>query len=1231
MFESINYYLSEDDNGYGEISSDVLDSESYGITLNVSRVGDSYVINGDYAQNTYLSDKFSVFLDNIKEELRFIANYKFDNIVCCLSEPQLGVYLDEKVHDKDTAYSTAGIFECTGDYSVDELKDAIHALIEKHPILKGRVLDTGYLPLLICDSYPEISITNVDDYSTLTRPFDLGKSLARFFIVDNKYGMFIVYDMHHIISDATSRVIINRDLGLALSGELDGKVDLGFVYASRDSFDSQFKPDYDAAYGFFREMFADIDEVSSLLDDVDGCAGSVSLPIRGVREDILSFVHDKGITVSSFLNAVFAYTYSRFIGGNKVYYTFTVNGRHEDYSQDALGMFVRTIPILVDCTNASVGDFLSGVSNLILESMGNSVYPFRLLASEFGLSNSVSFEYNYDLNDTTSVGDEIVFSDGADSVSDLLCFVNDLDDGFLVSLNHDDIISQDTAERFVNVFKEILVQLLDKETLSDIDYISNDDVELLDSFNDTDHDLDYADVLDAFNDNLSKYPDNPLVSFDNISYSYGEGAFIAFKIVELLKQAEVNVDDCVAFVCGRSEWYLFSVLSVLSIGAVPVPIDNNLPDERIEFMIKDSNSKVIITDNENYNHLNDLSNDSIFVNVSSIVEESIGTLSYLPVVYGNLAGILYTSGTTGIPKGVKITRKSVLNLAAHYADAQNLTNGDIYALYPSIGFDAGYKSIFKVLYSGAQLVIIPEDIKYDMDKLNEYLIGNNVGHVFITTQVSKLFMQNVNNTSLKVLSVGGEKLGKFESPENYIVMDDYGPTEAFAFITSIDISQKTDDTSIGILNYNSKAYILDQEGRRVPCGAVGELYLAGHQIADGYLNREEETVKSFVDNPFDGSIMYRTGDMVRMLPDNTLSIVGRRDSQVKIRGNRVELGDVESVIRSINFVEDVTVQTVDNNGNNELVAYVVVSDEEFEGNLRELVCDYVAKHKQDYMVPSYVVRLDEVPLTVNGKVDKDALPEVDFDSLVVEYVAPRTNDERLIVDAFEKVFNLENIGVYDDFIHLGGDSLTAIKLLTYLDGFNISAGDILSLRTPYAIANNVENISFDLNLYSLDEGCPLNEPQLNVYLDIKANSKENSYLIPLFMNISARYDINDIKSALGVMFDAHPALGMCVSDDFDVPYLIKGSEPSIIVESDVNNDFITQFLTEPFDLHDSLCRFLIVEEEDGFVIYAVFHHIIFDALSSDVFKRDLHTILVGGDVDLDDSFLMYWLMVQDPP
>ena len=244
------------------------------------------------------------------------------------------------------------------------------------------------------------------------------------------------------------------------------------------------------------------------------------------------------------------------------------------------------------------------------------------------------------------------------------------------------------------------------------------------------------------------------------------------------------------------------------------------------------------------------------------------------------------------------------------------------------------------------------------------------------------------------------------------------------------------------------------------------------------------------------------------------------------------------------------------------------------------------------------------------------MPDVDVDSLRVEYVAATNDVESAIVEAFECVFNQKGIGLYDDFVRLGGDSLIAVKLLSYLGDYNISAADVLSLRTPYAIANNVKNYSFDLDLYSLESGCPLSEPQLNVYLDIVANDKKDSYIIPLFMNISKKYDIGVIVDALNRMLEVHPVLGMCVSDEFDVPYLVKGSEPEVLVKSDVDDVFINEFLIKSFDLYDSLCRFLVIENDDNYMLYGVFHHIIFDALSDGVFKRDLQNSMLADSDDV---------------
>ena len=313
--------------------------------------------------------------------------------------------------------------------------------------------------------------------------------------------------------------------------------------------------------------------------------------------------------------------------------------------------------------------------------------------------------------------------------------------------------------------------------------------------------------------------------------------------------------------------------------------------------------------------------------------------------------------------------------------------------------------------------------------------------VDLPTQVAKLLISQVDDVPFDVLFTGGEKLGDFDEEVDCRFVDAYGPTEAYVEVSTGDVADRIDSSSIGHLVDNIKAYILDDEFRRVPVGAVGELYLAGNQIADGYLNRDEETTKAFLNNPFDDdedySVLYRTGDLVRVLSDGSLGIVGRRDSQVKIRGNRVELSEIGAVIREIDFVEDLTVQTIKNGTNNELVAYVVVSDE-FDGDLKEEISDYVDERKPEYMIPSFVVELDEIPLNVNGKVDKRALPEVDVEGLQVEYVAPTTETEKQIVEAFENVFNQENIGIYDDFVRLGGDSITAIKVISILSKYLFS-------------------------------------------------------------------------------------------------------------------------------------------------------------------------------------------------
>ena len=463
--------------------------------------------------------------------------------------------------------------------------------------------------------------------------------------------------------------------------------------------------------------------------------------------------------------------------------------------------------------------------------------------------------------------------------------------------------------------------MLNVSKLEEINYIGNEDITLLDSYNQTEHDLKYDCVLDAFNRQLDENPDNILTLSDYASYTYSQIAFIVNSLNSLLKQHEVRANDIVTVFVDRSHWTLITALSCLSQGITYVPIDENHPDKRIEFMIMQSESKAIIVTDTFHKRVEKINDESKLnlniINVSSLLNE-IKTSNHVDYVDSSVndndvACILYTSGTTGNPKAVQMTTLGILNLIEYYVESTGFESDDVLGIFASVGFDVSLEQ-FASVFAGGSLTYVPNDIRLNIFKLNGYFINYGVTHTLITTQMAKLFVNTVSETSLKYLQTAGEKLGNIVPPINYTLSDVYGPTEA-NYITSIDVDKKLDESSVGMLNWNTKAYILDEELRRVPLGAVGEIYLSGYQTTKGYFKNPEENEKTLFQNPFDGKIkgynkMYKTGDLGRYLQDGSIAIIGRVDSQVKIRGNRVELSEIEQTIRRIDEIDDVTVQTL---------------------------------------------------------------------------------------------------------------------------------------------------------------------------------------------------------------------------------------------------------------------------------------------------------------------------------
>ncbi|MCQ2795071.1 MAG: amino acid adenylation domain-containing protein [Bacilli bacterium] len=1196
----------------------------YGLTLNISKSHNEYIITGTCPKHTYLSDKYQSFIANLKLEAKNIATaLNSKTYVYPLYEEPLGVYLDEKVNNKGTSYSCFGYVKFEQKISLDTAKAKISQLLDFHPVLKTRILDVNGLPYGLTDGEVGINVLNKNfaeiDLNDLVLPFNFAKSLSRFFIIQSKNNTYLAYDMHHMISDASSRFLINKEL----TGEITKKIDLGFMKKAYANLKRDYQDLLKLAKEFYERDFVDSGNIIELIDDINNDYGGLaSVYLGDIKEKLIALANRLSITPNNILTSAFAYTLSRFINNDKVYFTFTNHGRDLDGLDAALGMYVKTIPIVLNTNNKSVDDYLKGSSKHILDAMKHSVFPFRLVASEYHLKKNVSFEYNTNLNDVTGVSESIYYKPDKEKhishVSHLLGVINDYQNGYVLSIEHSSRYTKNTIIRFLKTYQKIIIGLLNNKELKDINYTLDEDLSVFNKINATSTKLVYHDILEAFNNSLKKYPNNTLVTYLDNKYTYKEGAKWINNLTNKLNN--IPQGSNIAILTHRSHYYLLTALAVLNHGSTYVPIDDTYPDERIKFMLKDSGAKCVLVTSEMVSRIKTLT-DIPFVNVSDI--RAIGELKPLKINTNedSVAIILYTSGTTGTPKGSLITRRAILNLAEWYVHDTKLTNHDIYSMYVSYVFDMHTLGFYTPLIVGASLDIVPFNVRLNLNDLNKHF--NKVGgtHTYMTAQVGKLYAEGGYKTPIKLLCFGGMKLGELHAPNSIGAFESYGPTENLAITTSIFANKRIHHSSIGNFIHNVKGYILDHEHRLVPYGAMGELYLSGYQLAKGYLNRKKENEAAFFKNPFTNEkgyeVLYKTGDIVRLLPDHTLGIIGRVDSQVKIRGNRVELGEVETCIKQVDGVIDVTVQTIQVNGNNELVAYVATKDKA----IKDKVIKYVASHKPAYMVPSHVMVLDKIPLNVNGKVDKRALPKVDVSSKKVSYVAPTNDVEKTICDAFAKVFNLKQVGVNDDFLSLGGDSLTAIRLLAFLKDYQLTAADITNLKTPRLISEKIsgsKSLSLDLNKYSLVTGAPLSEQQLNIYLDIVMNKKVDAYLIPLVTNLE-KYSSNDVIKALDKMFEIHPILKGYVDNKNDTPFIKIGKKPNTKVVDNNTKIDLTKFLSTPFDIYHELSRFLYCKENK--TLYAVFHHMIFDGLSTLVFSNHLLAILNKKEVEPDLAFL----------
>jgi len=573
-------------------------------------------------------------------------------------------------------------------------------------------------------------------------------------------------------------------------------------------------------------------------------------------------------------------------------------------------------------------------------------------------------------------------------------------------------------------------------------------------------------INEMFEDQVKKDPNAIAVVFNDVSLTYKELNEKANKVANYLRKKGVGPDSIVGIMIERSLEMIVGVIGIIKSGGAYLPIDTEYPDKRIASILEDSGTKIILSKGSSVkaSGSNILQLDILD---ESIEKESGENLSILNTE-DNLLYIIYTSGSTGKPKGVMLEHKNLVNLLNYEFYGTGISFKNKVLQFTTICFDVSFQEIFSTLISGGELHLIKADLRNNIVNLFKYIEENEIKVLFLPTALVKVIFNEeeyvkVLPTVVKHIITAGEQLiindrvKEFINEAEICIHNHYGPSETHVVTTYTMAPGECIPyiPPIGKPIYNNQCYILDENKNIQPVGLIGELYIAGESVGRGYLNNHELTKEKFMENPFiPNTRMYKTGDLARWMPDGNIDFLGRKDYQVKLRGFRIELPEIEGKLINHPLIKEaVVVDLTDSNGSKYLCAYVVPISPINSDELKK----YLNGELPEYMIPAYFVQLSKLPVNSNGKVDRKELPasEINVHS-TEEYVEPRNSIEEKLVKVWGNILGIEKIGINDNFFNIGGDSLKAIQMMSKLIvEFDISNNDIFKYQTIATLAEKL--------------------------------------------------------------------------------------------------------------------------------------------------------------------------------
>ena len=1190
-----------------------------------------------------------------------------------LTRSQYGIYAECMAHQGEVWYNIDVIYDFDGSLDEQRLKSALEATVANHPTLFTRIgLDEQGEPIQTIDDSETFSVEveHVADIEAekpkMVFPYQLlGDRLFRFRLLRDASRFYLLFSIHHIIGDGSSILVLLADLAAAYEGKALEPEKMSQADVAREETALRQTARFGEDKQWYAEHFDCGDCYSPVLPDQEGAGceergdGVLRRRLEVDAGRLDTFLKEHGIFKSTFFTAAYSFLLAKYNNEHESLFSTVYSGRADKRTERSVGMMVRTVPVYARFDDdTTVADYLKAGQEQMTGCRQHECYAFTDVMSDLKPQLATYYAWHGRVLDDVLIGGKPARGRqlGKNTLGVAFYFKALIQGGhYYAEAEYDaDSYSPRLVGQFLESYQAVVNGFLTAERLFDIDIATSEQVALLDTFNQTEVPYDASQtVVSLFRRQAGLTPDNMAVVFGDKRYTYREvddmseriAAYIA-PLVSPQGEGREGAPGVVSVLIPRCEWMAIASLGVLKAGCAYQPLDPSYPKERLNFMMKDAGTRLLIAD-ETLRELVDEYDGEVLL-TKDIKQLPIAT--HLSPQGGGREGasprpedvfiLLYTSGTTGQPKGCQLTHGNLVAFCHWHQRRFNLAADCRVTAYASYGFDANMMDMYPALTCGAAVYIIPEELRLDLLALNEYMESEHITHAFMTTQVAYQFATSIENHSLRYLLTGGEKLAPITPPAGLTLVNLYGPTECTVCVTAFDVKQTLKDIPIGKALDNVRLYVVDKAGHRLPVGAAGELWASGPQVSKGYLNRPEKTAEVFADNPFADGRIYRTGDIVRYLPDGNIQFVGRRDGQVKIRGFRIELKEVESIIRQFPGIKDTTVQAFDEPGGGKFIAAYIVSDEKVD---IEALNRFILDEKPPYMVPAVTMQIERIPLNQNQKVNKRALPEPKkrgggqkTDS--GEAAAPPLNVlEQELHDLIAKIINTDDFGLTTVLGYAGLTSIMAIKLAILVNkrfGVTLDSKTLAKTGTLQSIENEivapllspqggkaVDAGAVHLPQEGSREGSfPLSYAQTGVYVDCMKNPSSTIYNIPTVIRLPKDTDVALLGKSLETVVRSHPQLFVRFgSEGSDIVQTVDYGIPVDIRQSTMDEAALEKYKKEfvkPFNLRQGpLFRMEIVSTESAVFLLADVHHLVFDGGSLDLLLTQLCDLLNGGEIE----------------